>query len=186
MLAHILEMAEGGSCQETERNQPSEAHSQTGDGKGRDLSGHINKPTDQGALTSWRRQRDGFVRTRKETDRERCTHKLETVEGGTCQGTERTDRARRTHQLEMTGGGTCQGTKETDQAMRTHKLEGGTCQDTERNRPSKAHSHAGDGRGRDLSGHGMNVTGRWALTSWRTKREGQVRTCKEYVRAMRG
>ena len=29
-------------------------------------------------------------------------------------------------------------------------VEGGTCQDTERNRLTEAHSHAGDGRRRDL------------------------------------
>ena len=37
---HFLEMAEGGTCQDTERDRLSKAHSQTGDGRGRDLSGH--------------------------------------------------------------------------------------------------------------------------------------------------
>jgi hypothetical protein len=46
--------------------------------------------------------------------------------------------------------------KETDRVRPTYILEtaeGGTCQDTEINRPSKAHLHPEDGRGRDLSGH---------------------------------
>ena len=33
--------------------------------------------------------REGLVRTRKEIDRVRVTHFLETAEGGTCQDTER-------------------------------------------------------------------------------------------------
>ena len=60
-----------------ERNRPSEGHSQPGDDKGRELSGHGKKPTTRGALTPCRQQREGLVRTRKETDRARGTHKLE-------------------------------------------------------------------------------------------------------------
>ena len=47
--------------------------------------------------------------------------------------------------------------KETDRTRHTHFLkaaEGGTCQDAKKTRPSGAHSRSGDGRGRDLSGHG--------------------------------
>src|SRR5947208_2050197 len=105
---HVLETAEGGTCHDTERNQPSEAYSRPGDSRGRDLSGHRKKPTERGTLTYWRRQREGLVRTHKETDRARLTHVLEVAEGR-------------------------------------------TCQDTERNRPSKSHSPPGDGRGKDLS-----------------------------------
>ena len=67
---HPLETAEGGTCQDTERNRPTEAHSPTEDGRGRELSGQENKPTDRGALTSWRWQREGpgLVKKRKETD----------------------------------------------------------------------------------------------------------------------
>ena len=118
------------------KHRPTEAHSQTGDGRGRDLSVLGKKPTDLGALTPWRWQREGLVRTRKETDRPRRTHILE-------------------------------------------KAEGGTCQDMERNRPTKAHSHPGDGIGRDLSGYGKEPTDRDALTPWRRHREGLVRTRKE-------
>ena len=120
--AHSLpEDGRGGTCQDTETNRQTEAHSPTGDSRGRHLSGHGNKPTDRGALTSWRRQREALVRTRKQTDRLRCTHFLETAEGG-------------------------------------------TCQDTGRNRPTEAHSLSGYGRGRFLSGHENRPTDRGALT----------------------
>ena len=49
---HNLEMAKGRACQDTERNRPSEMHSPAGDSRGRDLSGHGNKSTERGALTS--------------------------------------------------------------------------------------------------------------------------------------
>ena len=108
----------------------------------------------------------------------RCTHYLETAEGGACQDTKRnqqskahslsgdgregdfvrtqkkTDRARHTHSLETAEGGTCQDTGRKDRARATHSLdtaEGGTCQDIERHRPNKVYSLSGYGRGRDLS-----------------------------------
>jgi hypothetical protein len=130
------EECRGWTCQDTQGNRPTEAHSCSGDGRGRDLSGYARKQTDRGALTSWRRQREGLVRTRKETDRPRRTHVLETAEGG-------------------------------------------TCQDTQGNRPTEAHSQTGDGRGRDLSGYTRKPTDRGALTSWRRQREELVRTRKE-------
>ena len=105
---HVLETVEGRTYQDTERNRPSRVHSRPGDSRGRDLSGHRKKPTEQGTLTSWRRQTDGLVRTRKETDRTGPTHVLE-------------------------------------------RAVGGTCQDTETNWPSEAHSQTGGSRGRDLS-----------------------------------
>jgi len=156
---HRLETAEGGTSQDTERKQPTKAHSPTGDGRGRDKSGHGKKATDQGTLTFWRWQREGQVRTRKESDRLRHTHFLEMAEGGTSQDTER---KRPTEGHSQTGDGrgrdksghrkkvTNQGTltfwrwqregqvrtqKESDQPRDTHKLEmaeGGTSQDTER------------------------------------------------------
>ena len=155
---HFLETELGGTCQGMEKNQPSEACSLPGEGRESDLSRHGKKPTDRGALTSWRRQREGLVRTRKETDRPRCTHILETALGGTCQDTEKkpterstltnwrpqreelvrrwkeTDRPRRTHILERASGGTYQDTERTNRPRCTHVLEtapGGTCQDTE-------------------------------------------------------
>ena len=65
---HILEMASGGTSQDTERMRPSEGHSLPEDGIGRDKSGHRKHPTERGALTSWRRHREGQVRTWKESD----------------------------------------------------------------------------------------------------------------------
>ena len=44
------------------------------------LSEHGKKSTEQGALTSWKRQREGRLRTQKETDTARGTHILETAE----------------------------------------------------------------------------------------------------------
>ena len=43
-------------------------HSQTEEHQGRDLLGHGMNVTKQGALTFWRRQRDGVVRTQNESD----------------------------------------------------------------------------------------------------------------------
>ena len=86
---HFLETAEGGICHDRKRNQPREPHSRSGDSRGRNLSGDVKKPTERGALTSWRRRMEGLVRTRKEIDRARHTHFLEAAEGGICQDMER-------------------------------------------------------------------------------------------------
>ena len=45
------------------------------------------------------------------------------------------------------------------------------------------HSPTGDGRARDLSGHGKKQTEKGILTSWRQKREGLVKTRKEIDQA---
>ena len=189
---HFLETAEEMTCQDMQRNRPTEDHSQTGDGRGMDLSGHGMKPTEGGPLTPWRRQRKGLVRTRKKTDRGRPTHILKTAEEGICQDTQRnqptgdhsqTGDGRGTnlsgHEMKPTGRGPLTAWRRqkerlvrtwkwTDRPRRTHKLEtaeGGTCQDTEANRPTEAHSHPGDGRGRHLSGHAKNPTDRGPLTN---------------------
>ena len=154
---YFLKMAEGETCQDTERNQPSEGHSPSGDGRGRDLSRHGKKKTKRGALTFWRGQKEGLVRTRKEADRARGTHILETAEGGTGQNTERNqpseahshtedrrgrdfvrtqkeaNRERRAHWLETAKGGICQGTERKRSSEGAHSLETaerGTCHDT--------------------------------------------------------
>ena len=85
---HQLETASGGTCQDTETLPPSEGHSHSGDGIGRDNLGRRRNPTEQGALTSWRRHRKGQVRTQKQSHRVRGTHILETASGGTGQDTE--------------------------------------------------------------------------------------------------
>ena len=74
----------------------------------------------------------------KDTDKGRCTHFLKMAKGGTCRAMEETNRARCTHHLET--------------------VEGGAGQDTERNRPRKAHSLSGEGGGRYLSRHGKKQT----------------------------
>ena len=53
------------------------------------MSGHGKATTERGALTPCRQQREGFVRIRKQCDHIRCTYKLETAEGETCQDAER-------------------------------------------------------------------------------------------------
>ena len=47
------------------------------------------KVTKQGRLTDWRPQREGLVRTQKESDQARQTHKLESAEGRASQHKER-------------------------------------------------------------------------------------------------
>ena len=192
----------------------------------------IDRPS---ALTCWRRQREQLVRTPKEIDQPSRTHFLETAEGVTCQDTRR-DRPTEPHSRAGDGRGSdlsghrkkstdraaltiwrrhrerlVRTPKEIDRPRRTHELEtgeGATCQDTERNRQTKphslagdgrgsnlsghrkkstdrAHSLAGDGRGSDLSGHRKRSTNRAALTSWRRQRERLVRTPKEIGRPSR-
>ena len=85
MGTHFLETTEGGTCQDMEGKQPSNGHSQTGDHRGKDLSGHGKKPIEQWALTSWSPQREGLVSTWKESDQVISTHILENTDGGTGQ-----------------------------------------------------------------------------------------------------
>ena len=86
---HKLETTEGGTSQDMERKQPSKGHLLSGDHRGRDKSGYGKKVTKQGALTSWRPQREGQVRIWKESNQMRSTHSLEMTEGGTSQDMER-------------------------------------------------------------------------------------------------
>ena len=202
----------GATCEDTETNRPRKGHAQPGDGRGSDLLGHGNKSTEGRTLTSWRRQRERLVRTRKQIDRGKDTHKLETAEGATCQDTER-NRPREGHSRPGDGRGSdlsghgnkstegrtltnwrrqrvrlVRTRKQVDRGKDTHVLEtaeGATCQDTETNRPREGHSRPGDGRGCDLSVHGNKSTDRGALTNWRRRREGLVRTRKEANRARR-
>jgi len=176
-----------------QRNRPSKRHSQTGEGKGRDWSGHGKKKTKRGSLTSWRRQREGQVRTRKESDCTRHTHNLEATEGGTCQDTEGQPpseanslagdhRGRYLSGLERKAieqaltswrwqrEGLVRTWKQRDQARRTHFLEmaeGGLVR-TQKDSDQVRHTHKlKDRRGRDLSEHGKKGTERGALTYWR-------------------
>jgi len=65
------------------KNMTEQGHSHPGDHRGRDKSGHRKKVTKQGALTNWRPQKEGQVRTWKESNQARGTYTLETTEGGT-------------------------------------------------------------------------------------------------------
>ena len=85
---HQLETAQGGTSQDMEKIRPTEAHPHSGDRTGRDKSEHGNNPTDRGPLTDWRPHREGQVRTWKESDRPRPTHRLENAQGGTSQNME--------------------------------------------------------------------------------------------------
>ena len=58
------------------------------DSRGRDKLEHRKKATKQGALTDWRWQRKGQVRTWKESNQVRGPYRLEIAEGGTSQETE--------------------------------------------------------------------------------------------------
>ena len=185
-------MASRGTSQDTERIRQSEGHSPTGDDIGRDKSGHGKSPTERGALTSWRRHREGQVRTQKESYRARGTHQLETTSGGISQDTERIrpskghshprddiGRDKSEHRMRPTERGTLtpwrrhrdrqvRTQKQSHRVRGTHILETasrGTSQDTERVAPSEGHSPTGDSIGRDKSGHGKNPTERGALTS---------------------
>ena len=75
----------GRDGQGTERIRPSEGHLPPGDDIGRDRSGYGKNPTEREALTNWRPNRGGQVKTWKESDRVRGTHTLETASGGTSQ-----------------------------------------------------------------------------------------------------
>src|SRR6267142_726512 len=86
---HQLESADRQTSQDTERIRPSEGHSHPGERRWTDKSGHGKNLTERGALTNWRAQTDGQVRTRKESDRARGTHRLESADGQTSQDTER-------------------------------------------------------------------------------------------------
>ena len=172
------------------------------------MLGKGTKATERGGLTPWRRQRERPVRTRKEGDQLRSAHFLEMAEGGSCHKTKRKrlsearllsrggrgwDLSRHGKKATKQGARTCWGRqrvglvrkrKERDRAMNTHFLEmveGGTCQDKERKKPSeepslpgdgrvrkfselekkateRGHPLAGDGRGSVLSGHGKKAT----------------------------
>ena len=89
----------GGICQSTERKRSSEGNSLSGDGRGKDLSGHGKKGAKRWALTLWRQQRERLVRTQNEGDRVRGTHILEIAEGDLFRIPKESDQARRGNSL---------------------------------------------------------------------------------------
>src|SRR6267142_2820655 len=64
---HKPKSADGQTSQDMEGIQVSKGHSQTGEHRWTDKSGHRRNPSEQGALTSWRTQMDRQVRTQKES-----------------------------------------------------------------------------------------------------------------------
>ena len=148
-----------------ERIESSEGHTHAGDSIGRDNSGQRKHRTEQGALTSWRRHREGQVRTQKESDPASGTHFLETASGWTSQ--------------DMKGIRPSEGRSRSQAGDGVGRDKSGH----RRIRPSEGHSRTGHGIGRDKSGHGKNRTERGILTYWRRHREGQVRTEKASDRA---
>ena len=132
-------------------------YSLPGRGGGRDLSRYGKKPTEQGALTAWTRQREELVRTPKKTNGARGTHVLETAEGETGQDTGKnpTERGpRSTHQLETAETGTCQDTERPTErgALTSWRRQSESLVRTrERIQPNEGHSLPGDDRGGVLS-----------------------------------
>ena len=135
-----------------------EAHSRAGDGRQSDLSGHRMNKTNRASAHSL--PGDG-----RESDL--SGHRIDkTNRGPLTYWRQQTERLVRTP-------------KQSDQPRPTHLLETAdraTCQDTETIRPTEAHSHPGDGRQSDLSGHRNNPTNRGPLTSWRRQTKRLVRT----------
>ena len=137
---HRLESADRRTCQDVERIRASKGHSPTGERGRTDVEKHGKNPSELGALTNWRAQTDGHVRTWKESERVRGTCRLESTDGW-------------------------------------------TYQDLERIRASKGYSLTGERRRTDMSGHGKNPSEQGALTDWRVRTDGRVRTWKESERA---
>ena len=191
---------------------PSKGNSPTGDGIGRDKSGHGMNPTERGALTLWRRHRKGQS---QDTERIRPTeghshpgdgiwrdmsgHEMNPTERGALtnwkqhqegqfksgHGNNPTEREALTL-WRWHREKQVRTRKESDETRSTHELETasqGTGQDRERIRQNEGRSRTGDSIGRDISGHGKNTTGRGALTLWRRHCKGQVRTWNESDRA---
>ena len=86
---HHLEGPDTKTFQDTERIRASEGHSQTGEPRNRNNSGHRKDENQQGALTFWKAQIQKQVRTQNECEPGRGTHVLENPGTETNQNTER-------------------------------------------------------------------------------------------------
>ena len=128
---------------------------------GKDSSGHGKKATEQGILTSWRRQRERLVGTRKERNSARNTHVLEMAKGMICQDKER-KRASEGHSLSGDG------------RWWRQDLSG------QRNKASERGALTlWRWKTRELVRTRKESDNRKALTLWRWQREGLVRIRKE-------
>src|SRR6266850_2260378 len=74
---YSLESIDRQTSQNTERIQANKGHSQTGEHRWTDKSGHGKNLSKQGTLTDWRAQMDRLVRTQKRSEQVRSTHNLE-------------------------------------------------------------------------------------------------------------
>jgi hypothetical protein len=86
---HILESVEVETSQDGAGKQGSEGHSRPEEHKGRGKSGRLKGERERGALTSWKAQREGQVRTTKGREHARGTHFLDSAEVETIQDGER-------------------------------------------------------------------------------------------------
>src|SRR6267142_314793 len=122
-------------------NRASEWHSQTGECRGRDKSGHGNTQpakgthileTSQGTKKTRESESthspgldsaEGGTSQQKQIEQAGGTHFLESAEEGHVRKWKQTERSRGTHPLESTGGETSQDTDTIGQATCTHILE---------------------------------------------------------------
>ena len=163
-----------------------EAHSQTEDRTGRDKSRHRKNSTDRGPLTCWRPHMDGQVRTQKESDRPRPTHKLETPQGGTSQDTERILPTKtHSHTGDRMGRDTSRhGKNPTDRGPLTYWRPHGegqvrTCKESDRPRPTHFLRQHREGQVMTQKESDRPRP----LTGWRPPhREGHARKMKKRVR----
>jgi hypothetical protein len=79
--AYFLSSADEGTSQDTHKKRESEAHSLPVKHRCMDMSGHQKKPRGPEALTPCRIQREGQVRTTRESERARETHQLSSTVG---------------------------------------------------------------------------------------------------------
>ena len=197
MGAHSLEMASGGTSQDTERIRSCEGHSHSGDGIGRDKSGHEKiRPGDGCSLSgdgigrdksAHRRigpsevhslPGDGIGKDNQDTERIRSSE-VHSLSGDSIERDKSGHKKSSSEQWALTlwsrhREGEVRTRKESDRARGTHFLEtasGRTSQCTETMRPSEWHSLPGDSIGSDKSEHGKNLTEPWALTYWRRHRK---------------
>jgi hypothetical protein len=130
---------------------PSDGHSHSVNGIGRDKSEHGKNTTERKRPTFWGRYRKAQVRTMKETDRARGTHELETASRGTTQdrkGKRPSEGHSRTgHHVGRDKSGHRNNTTERG-GLTSWRPHGGSGQDTERKQPSEKHSPPADCIGR--------------------------------------
>jgi hypothetical protein len=104
MSTHGLQNEEGRTSQNMERKPAREGYSRAGEHREMDYSGHGRQAREREALTPWRAQGDGLVRTWRESGRTTGTHSLESAEGWANQDVERKRaRDRHSHTAERRG-----------------------------------------------------------------------------------